>query len=90
MQKQPGPWRLTSYALAQVLLFAPTVVALVFVLLGAGLAVITVGIPILLVSVPALRWITGVHRSMAARTLGYDVPAGYLPTEGLGPMNGGC
>ena len=86
MEKQPGPWRLTSYALAQVLLFAPTIVAVVLVVLGAGLAVITVGIPILLVSVPALRWITGVHRSMAARTLGYDVPAGYLPTEGLGLM----
>ncbi len=90
MEKQPGPWRLTSYALAQVLLFAPTIVAVVLVVLGAGLAVITVGIPILLVSVPALRWITGVHRSMAARTLGYDVPAGYLPTEGLRPDAAGA
>ena len=82
MDNKAGPWRLTGLALAQLALFVPTIVVLVFVVLGASLAIITVGIPILLVSVPALHWLAGVHRSMAATTLGHDVPAGYLPTEG--------
>jgi signal transduction histidine kinase len=86
METKAGPWRLTGLALAQLALFVPTIVVFVFVVLGAGLAVITVGIPILLVGVPALRWLAGVHRSMAATTLGHDVPAGHLPTEGLPTM----
>ena len=63
----------------------PTIVVFVFVVLGAALAIITVGIPILLVSVPALRWLADRHRSMAAATLGHAVPSGRLPAEGL-PM----
>ena len=86
MEDKAGPWRLTGLALAQLALFAPTIVVLVFVVLGASLAIVTVGIPILLVSVPALHWVAGVHRSMAATTLGHEVPAGYLPTEGQPPM----
>ncbi len=86
MESRAGPWRLTGFALAQLALFVPTVVVLVSVVLGAGLAVVTVGIPILLLSVPALRWLAGVHRSMAADSLGYAVPAGYLPTAGQSTM----
>jgi signal transduction histidine kinase len=83
VQKPAGPWTVTQFAALQVLLLVPTVLAFVLVAVGGVLAVVTVGIPILLAAVPALRWITGVHRRMAARALDHDVPADYLPTDGL-------
>ena len=86
MDRKAGPWRLTGYALAQLALFVPTIVVFVLVVLGAALAIVTVGIPILLVSVPALRWLAETHRSMAEKTLGHPVPAGYLPTADQSPM----
>ena len=52
MDRKAGPWRLTGYALAQLALFVPTIVVFVLVVLGAALAIITVGIPILLVERP--------------------------------------
>ena len=69
MDRKAGPWRLTGYALAQLALFVPTIVVFVFVVLGAALAIITVGIPILLVSVPALHWVAGVPVSYTHLTL---------------------
>lgn len=86
MHKPAGPWTVTGFAALQLLLIVPTLLAVVTVALGGVLAVITVGVPLLLLAVPALRWIAERHRSMAARVLGHDVPAGYLPTEGLSPL----
>lgn len=87
MQKQPaGPWTVTRFAAVQVLLMVPTVLVVVLVAVGGILAVATIGIPVLLVAVPCLRRITKMHRSMAARTLGHELPAGYLRTEGLSPL----
>ena len=86
MQKPAGPWTVTRFAALQLLLMVPTVLVFVLVVVGGVLTVATIGIPVLLVAVPGLRWITKLHRSMAARTLGHELPAGYLPTEGLSPM----
>jgi signal transduction histidine kinase len=86
VQKPAGPWTVTRFAALQVLLLVPTVLVFVLVAVGGVLAVVTVGIPILLVAVPALRWITDVHRRMAARALGHDLPPDYLPTDGLPVM----
>jgi signal transduction histidine kinase len=83
MQKPAGPWTVTGIALVQVLLVVPTIVIFVLVLVGGLLAVVTVGIPLLLLLLPALRWLADRHRAMAARTLGHDVPSSYLPTDGL-------
>lgn len=78
-----GPWTVTGFAALQVLLVVPTVLAFVLVAIGGVLALVTVGVPLLLVVLPGLRWLADRHRAMAARTLGHPVPAGYLPTEGL-------
>ncbi|HEX6149449.1 sensor histidine kinase [Nocardioides sp.] len=86
MHTPAGPWTVTRFAALQVLLLVPTVLAFVLVVVGGALAVVTVGVPLLLVAVPALRWITGIHRRMAAATLGHELPAGYLPTDGLPAM----
>lgn len=86
MQKPAGPWTVTRFAALQLLLMVPTVLVFVLVTVGGVLTLATIGIPVLLVAVPSLRWITKMHRSMAARILGYELPAGYLPTEGLSPM----
>ena len=86
MQQPAGPWTVTAFATRQVLLMVPTVVVFVLVVVGGVLSLATVGIPLLLLSVPALRWIADQHRSMAATTLGHAVPAGYLPTDGLSPV----
>jgi signal transduction histidine kinase len=86
MQQPAGPWTVTAIATRQLVLMVPTVVVFVLVAVGGVLTVVTVGIPLLLVSVPALRWLADQHRSMAATTLGHDVPPDYLPTEGLSPL----
>lgn len=74
MVEKAGPARLTRHAFVQVLLLAPTLVAVVLVVVGAATAPVVLGIPLLLVGVPALRWIADRHRSMAADTLGHPVP----------------
>ncbi|NPD06702.1 sensor histidine kinase [Nocardioides sp. zg-1308] len=86
MRTPAGPWTVTGFAACQLLLLVPTVVAFVLVGVGGLLALVTVGVPILVLGLPALRWIAERHRSMAARTLGHEVPAGYLPTSGLGTL----
>jgi signal transduction histidine kinase len=49
---------------------------------AAVLAVIVIGIPILMVSVPATRWLANQHRRMAGEILGSPVPAPYRILEG--------
>ncbi|KQZ69790.1 MULTISPECIES: sensor histidine kinase [unclassified Nocardioides] len=82
MEEKPGPLRLTGFAALQLLMFPLVLVTVVFVVLGGVLTVVTVGIPILLAALPSLHWITDRHRSMAAQTLGHDVPANRLPSTG--------
>ncbi|SFB41873.1 Signal transduction histidine kinase [Nocardioides alpinus] len=86
MRTSAGPWTVTGFAACQLLLVVPSIVAVVLVAVGGLLALVTIGVPILLLGLPALRWIADRHRSMAARTLGHDVPADYLPTEGLSTL----
>ena len=86
MHEPAGPWAVTRVAAFQVLLMGPTLVVFVLVALGGALALVTVGLPLLLVAVPALRTITGVHRRMAAQVLGHELPPDYLPTDGLPAM----
>lgn len=86
MRKPASPWTVTGFAALQLLMVAPTVLIFVLVAVGGVLALVTLGVPLLLVAVPGLRWITGQHRRMAAKVLGHEVPAGYLPTVGLPPL----
>ncbi|GAA4817297.1 sensor histidine kinase [Nocardioides caeni] len=74
-----GPFRVTGYAVAQVLLFPLAIVLFVLTVVSAVLVVAWIGIPLLLVLLPVLRWIADLHRRMAARTLGSPVPAPYAP-----------
>ncbi|CUR58509.1 putative Signal transduction histidine kinase-like protein [metagenome] len=83
MAQRPSPLRLTGYALAQVALAVPTMLAATLVAVGGGTALLVVGIPILLVGLPLLRWIADRHRAMAAETLGHPVPADRLPDDDL-------
>jgi signal transduction histidine kinase len=73
---------MTGYAAAQVAWCVPGLVLFVLDILGGGLAVIVVGVGILLVAVPATRWLTNRHRRMAERVLGSPVPASYHPADG--------
>lgn len=75
---RPGRFRLTGYALAQVLLALPALVLFVLSVVGGALAIAWVGLLFLLPAVPASRWIATRHRQMAARVLGTPVPAEYL------------
>ncbi|WP_067441441.1 sensor histidine kinase [Nocardioides jensenii] len=81
-EKPPSPLQLTGFAALHLLMFPLVLVTVVFVVVGGVLTVVTVGIPIMLAALPALHWITDQHRQMAARTLGYAVPANRLPTDG--------
>jgi signal transduction histidine kinase len=77
--RAPGRLPLTSYAAWQLLLWIPTLVAVVFMVLGGTLAIAWLGIGLLLWVVPMMRWLAGRHRAMAAQTLGVPVPAEYRP-----------
>ena len=82
MVEKAGTGRLTRHAFVQVLLMAPTVIAVVLVLVGAATAPLVLGIPLLVLGVPALRGIADLHRSMAADTLGHPVPGARRPVTG--------
>jgi signal transduction histidine kinase len=75
----PSRLRLTSYAALQLLLVLPSVLVFVLVVLGGVLVVAWVGLGILLVAVPACRWLADTHRGMAGRVLGTPIPAQYQP-----------
>ncbi len=74
MASTPGPARLTRNALLQVLLALPTLLALVLTVVGGATALLVVGIPVVLVGLPMLRWIADRHRTLAAEALGHPVP----------------
>ena len=57
MHKPAGPWAVTGFAACQLLLLVPTLVVLVLVAIGGVLTIVTIGVPLLLVALPALRWI---------------------------------
>ncbi|KQV77348.1 hypothetical protein ASC64_00380 [Nocardioides sp. Root122] len=83
MAQRPSPLRLTGYALAQVALAVPTMLAATLVAAGGATALLVVGIPILLLGLPLLRWIADRHRAMAAEILAHPVPADRLPDDDL-------
>jgi len=74
-----GRLRVTGYAGCQVLLAVPALALLVLTLIGTVLVVAWVGFGLLAVFVPASRWLANRHRSMAARTLGVNIPPTYRP-----------
>jgi signal transduction histidine kinase len=83
----PGRLRLTGYAAQQLLLTVPSLLALVADLVGGTLAVITVGLVLLVWSIPLLRWVTDRHRAMASRILGVPLPDEHLPVpDGTSPV----
>jgi len=75
----PGRLRLTGYALAEVVLAVPTLVLFVLTVVGGVTAIAWVGLVLLVVAVPASRWIADRHRAFAARTLGLAVPDDRRP-----------
>jgi len=82
----PGRLRLTGYAAAQILLSVPALVLFVLNAVAGVLVVLVIGIPVLMLTLPASRWLAGLHRRMAADVLGSPVPAPYRTTDGLGPV----
>ncbi len=86
VQTRPSPWLLTGHALVQIALLPVTVVVVVLAAVAGVLAAITVGVPLLLLTVPALHWITDRHRALAAAALGHPVPHDRMPTDGLSAM----
>lgn len=82
MIEQARPLRLTGFAALQLLLFPVVLVTTVLVAVGGTLTFLTVGIPLLLLAVPLLHWLSDQHRAMAEQTLGHEVPANRLPTDG--------
>jgi len=81
-----GRLRMTGYAALQVLLCVPALVLFIVDVVASVLAVVVIGIPILMVSIPATRWLVGVHRRWAAEVLGSPVPATYRSPDRPGVM----
>jgi signal transduction histidine kinase len=78
-----GRFRLTGYAVLQVLLSALALALFIVEVVAAALAVIVVGIPVLMVALPATRWLVDLHRRWAAVVLGSPVPGPYRRTDGM-------
>ena len=78
----PSRLRMTAYAAAQLLLAVPGIVVFVLVVVGGATSVVVVGLPLLLVAVPACRWIADRHRAMAGRVLGTALPRAYREAPG--------
>lgn len=76
--------RLTGYAAAQLVLSILMIVLLVLWIVGGVLVLIWIGLPILAGCLLATRWIANLHRTMAARTLGEEVPVPYRPLPPTG------
>jgi signal transduction histidine kinase len=70
---------MTAYAGAQLVLAVPALVLFILTAVFGALAVIVVGIPVLLVTIPSLRWIADQHRAMAGHVLGTPIPPQYRP-----------
>jgi signal transduction histidine kinase len=79
-----GRLRMTGFAAAQVLLSVPALVLFVLDAVAGTLVVLVVGIPLLLLTLPASRWLAGLHRRMAADVLGSPVPSPYRPVGDAG------
>src|SRR5262245_45245826 len=82
----PGRLRLTGYAAAQVGFAVPSLLLFILFVVGGVLVLVWVGIGILLVTIPASRWVADRHRNMAGRVLGTPVPPAYRPTDDSGPL----
>ncbi len=84
----PGRLRLTGYAAFQVLLAIPALVLFVLAAVGGVLVIVWVGIGLLFVAIPALRWIADRHRAMASRVLGTPLSSAYreTPAGHQGPL----
>lgn len=82
----PSRLALTGYAAAQLLLAIPALLFFVLTTVGGTLTLIVVGIPIVLASLPATRWLANLHRKMAGRILGTPLPPPYRPTPKGGPV----
>ena len=80
-RRPPGRLRLTSYAAWQLALWVPSLLVLVFLLVGGVLAIVVVGVLLLLVAVPSCRWLADEHRRMAADILRTPIPDQYRRTE---------
>ena len=78
---RPGRLRMTAYAAAQLVLAVPALVLFVLNAVFGALTVIVVGVPVLLLTIPATRWIADRHRSMAGRVLGTPIPPQYRPNR---------
>jgi signal transduction histidine kinase len=81
-----GRLRMTGYAAAQVALSVPALVLFILNAVAGSLVAIVVGIPVLLVTLPASRRLADLHRRMAANVLGSPVPSPYRPTGDAGAV----
>ena len=82
----PSRLRLTAYALEQLFTAVLAFILLVVNLVGALLAVITVGVPLLVLSVPLTRGLANRNRRIAARVLGAPIPPQYQPRRPGGAL----
>ncbi len=70
---------MTAYAAAQLVLAAPALLLFILNAVAGVLAVIIIGIPLLLLTIPATRWLADRHRVMAGRVLGTPLAPQYRP-----------
>ncbi len=71
--------RLTGYAAQQLLLAIPVLLVFVLSVVGGVLVIVWIGIPLLLLTIPAGRWVADRHRAMAGDVLGSALPSPYRP-----------
>src|SRR4029079_6610282 len=78
-----GHFRMTGYAALQLPLAVLSLVLFIVDVVASLRAVIVIGLPILMVSIPLTRWVVNLHRHFAAEVLGSPVPPPYRSTAGV-------
>ncbi|MGX7677452.1 sensor histidine kinase [Jatrophihabitans sp. DSM 45814] len=80
-------WRLLAWSLPMAVVAELGIGLFSVWITWVSVIVVGVGIPLTLISTPAVRWYANRHRSWAANVLGEPIPRPYLPIRpGSGPL----
>src|SRR5256885_9932 len=71
--------KLVGWAFVLAVLAYAGLAVFVLVITGTAVVLVSVGIPMLMVTFPVVRWYANFHRRWAGRMLGTPIPSSYRP-----------
>ena len=77
-RRPAGRWEATGIAFVWILMFGPVLAVWIVSVVAIPLVLVTAGVILLLGAVPLMGVLANLHRRLAARVLGEDVPASSM------------